>query len=97
LLNLRPRPADDLPVTNFTLEVWLLLAAVAGGGVLAMLFCLAAEVRNHAHMHDLKVKVHSLRLEYQAQVQARKEAADRGDVNLVPVVEPIDEPVRKAA
>ncbi len=84
-------------MTNFSLEVWFLLASVAGGGVLAMLFCLAAEVRNHAHVHDLKVKVHSLRLEYQAQVQARKEAAARGDVNLVPVAEPVEEPLRRAA
>lgn len=90
--------ADDDSVTNYSFEVWLALGAVSGAGILAMLFCLAAEVRNHTHVHDLKVKVHSLRMEYQIQVQQRKEAASRGDVALVPVVEEIDEaPVRKAA
>jgi hypothetical protein len=97
LLNPPSSLADALPVTNFTFEVWILMGAVAGGGVLAMLFCLAAEIRNHAHVHDLKVKVHSLRLEYQAQVQARQDAADRGDVALVPVEVDEERPVRRAA
>lgn len=85
-------------MTNFTLEIWLALGTVAAGGILAFLFCLAAVVRNQTHVHDLKVRVQSLRMEYQLQVQSAKDAASRGDVSLVPVAEIVPSaPARQAA
>lgn len=50
-------------------------------GALAMLHSFATVIRNQCHVHDLKVRVNSLRLEYQAVAQARRDAIDVGEAD----------------
>lgn len=49
---------------DFSTMTWLLLASVGGSAVLAFLYMAAALVRNEVTLHDLRVEVARLRLEY---------------------------------
>lgn len=63
---------------------WAVAAMLLAGGVgvLSLLYSLSTLIRNHCAMHDLKVRVNSLRIEYQASLRARQEAAEIGEVEL---------------
>lgn len=50
-------------MNTFPDEVWTLLAIAAIAGVLGLLHLLATTVGNETYVHDLKVKVNTLRLD----------------------------------
>lgn len=89
-------------MAEFTAEVWVVIGGVMFAGGLAILHSFATVIRNQCHVHDLKVRVNSLRLEYQAVAQARREAVEVGDVDpgelgAVDIVSSPSKPSRRAA
>ena len=57
-------------------QVWVVLAIVAGIGVLSILHHVASAVGNAAHVHDLKVRVNSIRKDQAERIKALNDAAD---------------------
>ncbi len=55
------------------LEVWMAIGAVAGVGLLAVLYTLAETVRCETYTHDVKVRAHRLRLQYAAQLRTEQD------------------------
>jgi len=51
--------------------VWTLAAVLAGIGVLALLHFMAAGLRNVTHIHDMRVKVGTLRKERVERLRTR--------------------------
>lgn len=49
---------------------WWLIGLAAAVGILAVLDTMASAIRNGTAMHELKMRVHRLRLKYQAQLRA---------------------------
>lgn len=49
---------------------WWWIALAAGAGVLAFLGTIASAIRNGTAVHELKLRVHTLRLKYIAQMRA---------------------------
>lgn len=78
-------PAMWILATSFSAEGWLLLSAATGSGLLAMLYMLASYIRNQTYVHDLHVKVHSLRIEYQSRLKELEEKAESGAANFTEV------------
>jgi hypothetical protein len=63
----------------FSGQVWVMLAIVAGVGVLSVLHYMAASLRNATYVHDMKVRVSSLRKEQAERLQALADAADAAE------------------
>lgn len=57
-------------------ESWVIICLIAGLGVLGVLSQMGAMVRNETYIHDLKVRVHRLRLE---QVERFREMAAKSE------------------
>ena len=57
-------------------QVWTVLAIVAGIGVLSILHYVASSLGNEAYIHDLKVRVSSIRKEQAERIRALNDAAD---------------------
>ena len=51
----------DFPCMGASGQVWLVLAVVAGVGVLALLHFIACGLKDVTHIHDMRVKVAGLR------------------------------------
>ena len=62
-------------MAGFSGQVWVLLAVVAGVGVLSILHFMAASLRNVTYLHDMRVQVNSLRKQQAERLQALAEAA----------------------
>lgn len=56
-------------------QVWVVLAVVGAVAVLSVLQCVAASIQNATYMHDLKVKVATLRRDRLAQMKEISEDA----------------------
>jgi hypothetical protein len=63
-------------MASLGLQVWVVLAIVAGVGVLCILHHVATALGNAAHVHDLKVRVNAIRKDQAERIQALNEAAD---------------------
>jgi hypothetical protein len=86
---------DASAVVEFSTEAWVLVVGVMLSGILAMLHSFSTVIRNQCHIHDLKVRVNSLRVEYRAMEQARRESAEAGEIEL-DTVEIVTEPANSA-
>lgn len=53
-------------------QVWVVLAIIAGAGVLGMLHCVACSIRNEQEVRDLRVRIDELQI-----VKARLQAKSR--------------------
>lgn len=73
---------------------WIVVVALIACSVVATLYTLATAVRNQTYSHDLQVGVAKLQQQYHARMRAMQEAAQTGEVELLPA-EP--EPSKKAA
>lgn len=73
---------------DFSLTVWVLLAAVGAAAVLSLLWTAATHVRNQCHLHDLKVEVAELRIRYHQQLRGREARAARAAPAPSPPAEP---------
>lgn len=73
---------------------WIVVVGLIACSVIATLYTLATAVRNQTYSHDLQVGVAKLQQQYQARMRAMQEAAQTGEVELLPA-EP--EPSKKAA
>lgn len=71
-------------------QVWVVLAVIAGAGVLGVLHYLAASLSNATYLHDMKVRVAALRKDQAERLQALAEAEEAGRA-------PAPQPLRKAA
>jgi hypothetical protein len=58
------------------LQVWVVLAIIAGIGVLSILHHVATTLGNAAHVHDLKVRVNTIRKDQAERIKALNDAAD---------------------
>ncbi|MCC6675530.1 MAG: hypothetical protein IT436_00165 [Phycisphaerales bacterium] len=56
--------ADASLMVEFSTPAWIGIAAVAALGVLAMLNAAAGVIRNQTYVHDTRVRVNTLRIEY---------------------------------
>lgn len=75
---------------------WIVVIVMIACSVLAILYMLAIAVRSQMHAHDLQVSVARLQQQYIAKARAMQEAAQSGDVELLPTEE--DEiPLKKVA
>jgi len=63
---------------------WIVVVALIACSVLATLYTLATAVRNQTYMHDLQVGVAKLQQQYHARMRAMQEAAQTGEVELLP-------------
>lgn len=63
---------------------WIVVVALIACSALATLYTLATAVRNQTYMHDLQVGVAKLQQQYQARMRAMQEAAQTGEVELLP-------------
>lgn len=80
-------------------QFWTLVAVVTGIVVLGMLHVLASTVRNEVHLHDLRVRVNTLRRQRIEQLRdlAQNQNADIEVVDeFVEPLEPAAEPRRAA-
>lgn len=91
------RPADEPSVVQFPLEVWLILAAITTIGVVGMLHAVAALTGEVKNAHDLRIKVATLREDYQRQLRASAEAAEAQEAQPAPAPAPGPIPERRAA
>jgi hypothetical protein len=66
-------------MVGFSGQVWLILAMVAGAGVLSVLHYMAASLRNATYVHDMKVRVSTLRKEQAERLQALTDAAEAAE------------------
>jgi hypothetical protein len=69
-------PADPAPMAPLGLQVWVVLAIVAATGVLSILHYVATTLGNAAYVHDLKVRVNSIRRDQAQRLQALNDAAE---------------------
>ena len=60
-------------------QVWVVLAIVAGVGVLSVLHILAASLRNAAYVHEMRVRVSTLRKDQAERLQALADASEAAD------------------
>lgn len=74
---------------------WIVVAAMIACSVLAILYMLAIAVRGQIHAHDLQVNVARLQQQYIAKARAMQNAAQMGEVELLPTED--EEPAKKAA
>lgn len=63
---------------NYPNEIWVLLAAIAGFGVLGFLYQIAVLIRNDRYEHELKIRVVKLRAEQAIKVRDLIAAAQAG-------------------
>lgn len=63
---------------------WIVVGGLIAAAMIATLYTLATAVRNQTYMHDLQVGVAKLQQQYQARVRAMQEAAQTGEVELLP-------------
>ncbi len=80
-------------------QFWTLLAIMIGMVVLSVLHVLASAARNERHLHDLRVRVNSLRklrLE-QLRDMAQNQSADIEVVDEVEILSPSETNTRRAA
>ena len=90
------RGAADSGNVPFGLTPSLLTVLLAGAaGVFAVLYTLAANIRNQTHVHDLKLNVLRLRTEYQERLRRIQELEDINQTSSDVVVLP--DPQRRAA
>ena len=82
-------------MAEFAPEVWLSLGLIALTGGLALLHTLAAAVRHEAHIHDMRVRVATLRHNYAKQLAELSDTDEAADVIILP--DPVPAPARKAA
>jgi hypothetical protein len=68
--------------------VWTMAAVLTGIGLLALLHFMAAGLRNVTHLHDMRVKVGSLRQERAERLRTKAEGE---------IVEVDEAPAKKAA
>lgn len=62
-------------MASFSPETWALIALVAGVAVIAILYTLAAQMREQVGMHDLKRRVHTLHEQYTSRLTAMRAKA----------------------
>ncbi len=62
-------------MVSFSPETWALLLSVSAFMVIAMLYTLAAAVREQVKLHELKCRVHELHEEYTSRLAAMRERA----------------------
>ena len=74
-------------MTNLSEHVWLVLAGLAGWGLLKLLELVSLAIQNATSVHDLKVQVAKLRLEH----------ISRRNPDAPVIVDVAPEPVRAAA
>lgn len=93
--------ADAPLVVTFSTEIWALLALIAIGGGMAVLWTVARAYDDERKVHDLKTRVAELRANYAkriAEMHAREAGEDLGEVDVIEVDEvPDAAPVKKAA
>lgn len=65
---------DGRGMAGFSGQVWVVLAIVAGVGVLSILHFLASSIRNDTYVHDMRVRVAGIRKEQAERLQALAEA-----------------------
>jgi hypothetical protein len=65
-------------VTIFGSTIWILLALVGMGAVLAMLHSMASAVQFHVQIHETRLKVARLRSKYAADENARQYGEPQG-------------------
>lgn len=84
-------PTDSHPVAPFSNEIWFVLALLAAGCVVSVLYTLASEAGHVTKVHDIKVRVAKLQEEYHAHLEAMANRDGDSDVivlNEVPVGAP---------
>lgn len=76
-------------MSDFTTEAWALLAIVALGGTLGILYTLARAFAHEQQVHDLKVRVTDLRRSYSRRLAeiGHAQAEGEGVIEAVPVDE----------
>ena len=88
-------------MTTFPLEIWMVIAAVAVVGLLAVLYTLAETVRCETYTHDVKVRAHRLRLQYAAQIRSDQDSevivVDEAPEEDEPFPMPVPIPIKQAA
>lgn len=81
-------PTDSQPVSSFSSQTLVALALLAVGCTISVLYILATEVGHVTKVHDTKVRVAKLRVEYQEHLNEMANRAMDSDVivlNEVPV------------
>lgn len=63
-------------MVSLGLQVWVVLAIVAGIGVLSILHHVACTLGNAIYVHDLKVRVNTIRKDQAERIKALNDAAD---------------------
>jgi hypothetical protein len=67
-------------LTGFGAQVWVVLAVVAGTGVLCLLHFMASSIRNVTYVHDMRVRVSNLRKDQAERLQALADAAEAAEL-----------------
>jgi hypothetical protein len=66
-------------MATLTSQVWVVLAVIAGVGVLSILHYIAATFSNAAYVHDLRVRVSAIRKDQAERLKAITEAAEAAE------------------
>lgn len=77
-------------------QAWVVVAIIVALAVLAIFHCAAAAIRNHHHVHDLRVRVNELRIGQLKRLQNRSsEPEEEAQTHKLPQQQA--QPQRKAA
>lgn len=74
-------------MTEFSGNTWLLLAGAAAACVLALLHCMAARIRAQTKVHDLRMGVARLRLDFAERLKKIEESGAGEVIEAIPIEE----------